>query len=91
MGLAVPSRVSPLILHTQSESGAMRRLNPRRKTKFKGKNGDRERGFIERVPKKRGRGNGGGEAGQSGTSCDRKKQGIEHVRVDAESDKRAIF
>ena len=53
MGLAGPSRASPLILQTQSESGAMGQLNPHRKTKFKGKNGDSERGFVERVPKKR--------------------------------------
>ena len=30
-------------------------------------------------------GNGGGEAEQSGTSRNRKKEGIEHVRVDGRS------
>ena len=54
MGLAGPSRVSPLVLHTQSESGGMRRLNPRRKINFIGRKGDRERRLIEEeVPKRR--------------------------------------
>ena len=59
------------------------RLNPRRETKIQGKNGDRERGEIEKF--RRGgnywRVNGGGEAEQSGASCDEAKRAIEHVRT----------
>ena len=60
------------------------RLNPRRETIIQGKNGDRERGEIEKGGNY-WRANGGGEAEQSGASCDRAKTGIEHVRVDGRS------
>ena len=58
----------------------MERLSPRRESKIQGKNGDRERGKIENW-----RVNGGGEAEQSGNSCDRAKEVIKHVRVDGRS------
>ena len=63
------------------------RLNPRRENKLQGKNGDRERG--KKKKSQRGgnywRANGGGEAEQSGASCDKAKRAIEHVRVDGRS------
>ena len=65
----------------------MGRLNPRRETKIKGKNGDKEREMREKsqIGGHPWRANGGGEAEQSGASCDREKGGIEHVRVDGRS------
>ena len=62
------------------------RLNPRHETKTKGKNGDREMRTREEVSNRRKfLANGGGEAEQSGASCDRAKEGIEYVRVDGRS------
>ena len=65
----------------------MGRLNPRRETKIQGKNGDRERGIIEKSQRGENywRANGGGEAEQSGASCDKAKRGIKHVRVNGRS------
>ena len=63
-------------------------MNPRRETKLIGNNGDRERGTQKKKSQKVGefwRGKGGGEAEQSSASCDRNKQGIEHMRVDGRS------
>ena len=66
----------------------MVRLNPRRETKIRGKNGDRKRG---REKKSRGgrnssRANGGGEAEpQSDSCCDKAKRRVEHVHVDGRS------
>ena len=65
----------------------MERLSPRRESKIQGKNGDRERGKSKKSQRggKYWRVNGGGEAEQSGNSCDRAKEGIKHVRVDGGS------
>ena len=64
------------------------RLNPRRKTKTKGRNGDsREREMKEEAKNRRNswRANGGGEAEQSGAFYDSAKGGIEHVHVGGKS------
>ena len=63
------------------------RLNPRRETKTKGRNGDREKEMKEKVTDRRNswRANGGGEAEQSGAFYDSAKGGIEHVHVGGKS------
>ena len=63
------------------------RLSPRRETKTKGRNGDRERKMREEVTSRRNssHANGGGEAEQSGAFYDSAKGGIEHVHVDGKS------
>ena len=63
------------------------RLNPRRETKTKGRNGDREREMKEEVTDKRNfwRANGDSEAEQSGAFYDSAKGGIEHEHVDGKS------
>ena len=65
----------------------VRRLNPRRETKTKGRNGDRERQMREEVTNRRKfwRANGGGEAEQSGDFYDNAKGGIERVHVGGKS------
>ena len=65
----------------------MNRLSPRRESKIQGKNGDRERGEIEKVTerrkilarKRRRRGRAERQL------RDRAKEGIKHVRVDGRS------
>ena len=63
------------------------RLNPRRETKTKGRNGDREREMIEEVTHRRQflARKRGGEVEQSGAFHHSAKGGIEHVRVDGKS------
>ena len=60
---------------------------PRRETKFQGKNGDRKRRimFINTKKGDSWRANGDSEVEQSGASCDRPKRGIELVCVDRRS------
>ena len=59
------------------------RLNPRRETKTKGRNGDREKEMKEEVTDKRNswRANGDGEAEHSDAFYDSAKGRIEHVHV----------
>ena len=63
------------------------RLNPRRETKTKGRNGDREKEMKEKsqIGENSWRANGGGEAEQSGAFYDSAKGGIEHVHVGGKS------
>ena len=65
----------------------MGRLNPRSEDKIECKNGNRERGKIEKVMERRTfwRVNGGGEVEQRGAAYDRAKGGIEHVCGDGRS------
>ena len=63
------------------------RLNPRCENKIQGKNGDSEKGKLEKS--QRGgnfwRAKKGGEVEQRGAACDRAKGGIGHVREDGRS------
>ena len=72
----------------------MGRLNPRRETKFKGRdrNSPRERKLTEKITKMRifCLANGGGDAEQSGTSYVRAGQRIKHVHVDTSSQRPRI-
>ena len=63
------------------------RLNLRRETKRKGRDGDRKgkREKKSQIGETSWRANKGGEAEQSGAFCDSAKGGIEHVHVDGRS------
>ena len=63
------------------------RLNPRRESKIQGKNGDKERGRMEKSQRggKCRRVNEDGEVEQRGTAYDKAKGGIEYVGEDGRS------